>query len=109
MIKIKIGNQEVWMQACDDVQVPGISKINTKALVGQNLHTAEEISNTIRAYSSKLIQSFRELQNEHPPKRVVAEFGLSLTPNGEVFIVNNNNNAGLKVTVEWAMDGYDKL
>lgn len=112
MLRVKIGNQEILMQESSEAEVPmRPERVGVKGnnLAEQNLHTGEEISNTIQVYCSKLVKTFKELQKDHPPKRVVAEFGLSLTCGGDVFIVNTASKASLKITVEWEMDGYDKL
>ncbi|KJR43031.1 hypothetical protein MCHI_001049 [Candidatus Magnetoovum chiemensis] len=59
------------------------------------------ISNTINAYCSSLVNTFKNLQSDNLPDTITAEFGFKLNTDGEVFIVNSSQDASLKITAQW--------
>ena len=62
------------------------------------------LSDMILQYSKPIVESFGQLGTENAPlKKVTAEFGLSFTGKGNVYLVEASAAASIKVSLEWSL------
>lgn len=62
------------------------------------------ISRVIANCSKPVIESIRIMQNEEiPPKKASAEFGLGFTGKGQIYLVETSAAATIKVSFEWEL------
>ena len=63
------------------------------------------LSRVIANCSKPIIESVRMMQKgETPPKKASAEFGLSFTGKGNVYLVETSAEATIKVSFEWELE-----
>ena len=104
LIPVKFGDVEIWMEsderAVTDSRMRKVSKDEAIKRIGQS---ADSISETVKAYCSKLVSGIKELPVGQVPKKVKAEFGIRLSADGKIFIAKASGEASLKVTAEWEL------
>jgi len=62
------------------------------------------ISGAIANCSKPIIESIKMMQEEEiPPKKASAEFGLSFTGKGNIYLVESSAEATIKVSFEWEL------
>lgn len=102
LIKVKIDETEVWIETdgeAAEAEAPERVSVIGKAI--EKVIPFEKVSDTIRAYCTSLVKTFKELEPEHAPDRISAEFGLKLSGEGNIYIVKSTSECSLKITVEW--------
>jgi hypothetical protein len=63
------------------------------------------ISDMIIQYSKPIVESFKQLGTENALlKKATAEFGLSFTGKGNVYLVEASAQANIKVSLEWSLE-----
>ena len=104
LIKVKFDGAEIWIEtdeeAAEAAAVPERVSVLEKA---EKFIPFEKISDTIRAYCTGLVKTFKGLEPEHSPNRISAEFGLKFSGEGNVYIVKSTAECSLKVRVEWEL------
>ena len=64
-----------------------------------------ELSDMILRYSKPIVASFEQLGTEKAPlKKATAEFGLSFTGTGNIYLVEASAQASIKVSLEWSLE-----
>ena len=90
LIKVKFDGAEIWIEtdeeAAEAEAVPERVSVLEKA---EKFIPFEKVSDTIKAYCTGLVKTFKELEPEHSPNRISAEFGLKLSGEGNVYIVKS--------------------
>ncbi len=62
----------------------------------------ELVSEMIYKCSKPIIESFERLKKEkNPPKKATAEFGLSFSGKGDIYVVEASMEGSFKVSFEW--------
>jgi len=62
------------------------------------------LSDMILQYSKPIVASFEQLGTEKAPlKKATAEFGISFTGKGNVYLVEASAQASIKVSLEWSL------
>jgi len=104
LIKVKFDGAEIWIEtdeeAAEAEAVPERVSVLEKA---EKFIPFEKVSDTIKAYCTGLVKTFKELEPEHSPNRISAEFGLKLSGEGNVYIVKSTAECSLKIKVEWEL------
>ena len=107
LIKVKFDGAEIWIETDEETAeaaaVPervGVLGVLKKA---EKFIPFEKVSDTIRAYCTGLVKTFKGLEPEHSPNRISAEFGLKFSGGGNVYIVKSTAECSLKVRVEWEL------
>ena len=72
------------------------------------LDTAQQLSNSIKAFCSRVALSFHELKAAARPDKVTIEFGINVSAEGNVYIVKGTGEASIKLTTEWQFPEIDK-
>ena len=105
LIKVKFDEAEIWIEtdeeAAEAAVVPERVGVLKKA---EKFIPFEKVSDTIRAYCTGLVKTFKGLEPEHSPNRISAEFGLKFSGEGNVYIVKSTAECSLKVRVEWEIN-----
>ncbi|RJS71376.1 hypothetical protein CW714_05940 [Methanophagales archaeon] len=90
LIKVEFDGAEIWIEtdgeAAEAAVVPERVGVLEKA---EKFIPFEKVSDTIRAYCTGLVKTFKGLEPEHSPNRISAEFGLKLSGEGNVYIVKS--------------------
>ena len=77
LIKVKFDGAEIWIEtdeeAAEAAAVPERVSVLEKA---EKFIPFEKVSDTIKAYCTGLVKTFKGLEPEHSPNRISAEFGL---------------------------------
>ncbi|MDD1759981.1 MAG: hypothetical protein LUQ44_05190 [Methanothrix sp.] len=64
------------------------------------------LSEMILRYSKPIVTSFEQLGTEKVPlQKATAEFGLSFTGTGNIYLVETTAGANIKVSLEWSLKG----
>ena len=104
LIKVKFDGAEIWIEtdeeAAEAAVVPERVGVLEKA---EKFIPFEKVSDTIRAYCTGLVKTFKGLEPEHSPNRISAEFGLKFSGGGNVYIVKSTAECSLKIKVEWEL------
>jgi len=104
LIKVKFDGAEIWIEtdeeAAEAAAVPERVGVLEKA---EKFIPFEKVSDTIKAYCTGLVKTFKGLEPEHSPNRISAEFGLKFSGEGNVYIVKSTAVCSLKVRVEWEL------
>jgi len=104
LIKVKFDEKEIWIEsegeAAGAVAPEKVSVIG-KAAEKIKIIPFEEVSDTIKAYCTALVKTFKGLEPEHSPNRINAEFGLKLSGEGNIYVVKSTAECSLKIMVEW--------
>ena len=62
------------------------------------------LSDMILRYSKPIVASFEQLGTEKVPlQKATAEFGLSFTGTGNIYLVEASAGANIKVSLEWSL------
>jgi len=62
------------------------------------------LSDMILRYSKPIVASFEQLGSEKVPlQKATAEFGLSFTGTGNIYLVEASAEASIKVSLEWSL------
>ena len=103
LVKVRIGERDIWIEPAEDVEAqrPG-PELTARRPEDLARDAAQGFMDTIRAYCSLLVEAFKEGSAARPDK-VTAEFGLSLSGEGNVFVVKTGAQASVKVAMEWDM------
>jgi len=105
LIKVKFDEAEIWIEtdeeAAEAAVVPERVGVLKKA---EKFIPFEKVSDTIRAYCTGLVKTFKGLEPEHSPNRISAEFGLKFSVGGNVYIVKSTAECSLKIRVEWEIN-----
>ena len=104
LIPVKCEDIEVWIEAegemCSEKRP---QRVSVSESMEKTMLSFGKISDTIRAYCTSLVRTFKEFQSEHAPDRIKAEFGLKLSGEGNVYVVKSAAEGSLKITAEWEM------
>ena len=104
LIKVEFDGAEIWIEtdgeAAEAAVVPERVGVLEKA---EKFIPFEKVSDTIRAYCTGLVKTFKGLEPEHSPNRISAEFGLKFSGGGNVYIVKSTAECSLKIKVEWEL------
>ena len=79
LIKVKCDETVIWIEvegAISDEEGP--QKVSVSESMEETIIAFDEISDTIRAYCTSLVKTFKGLQTEIAPNKIIAEFGLTL-------------------------------
>jgi hypothetical protein len=64
----------------------------------------DALSEMILRYSKPIVASFEQIGTENVPlKKATAEFGLSFTGTGNIYLVEASTGANIKVSLEWSL------
>lgn len=103
LVKVKINDTDIWMETENVMAEDKPQTVSRESMARAALSIAENLQGTINSYCSSLVRAFDSMGGEEKPKRVKAEFGLKLSGDCKVYIVNAGGEASLKITAEWEM------
>ena len=67
------------------------------------LQTAQQLSNSIKAFCGHLVGSLLELRDAAQPTKATIEFGLNISLEGNVYLVKSAGEASIKIRAEWEL------
>jgi hypothetical protein len=104
LMQINCGDTEIWIEAEGEI-IPKkkARRVSVSESMKKTMLSYEEISNTINAYCTSLVGTFKGFQAEYAPDRIKAEFGLKLSGEGNVYVVKSAAEGSLKITAEWEL------
>lgn len=99
------GDLTILVEASEPAVVPGGSAIQ-EAAAGRDaatkaLDAAADLSSSIEAFCAQAVSGFREMAVERRPSKATVEFGLSISLEGNVYVVKGTGQATVKVAAEW--------
>jgi len=102
LIKMRCDDTEIWVEVEEEVSTEiEPQRVSMAEPMEKTVHSFEKISDTIRAYCTSLVETFKGLDEKLAPDRIRAEFGLKISGEGNVFVVKSAVEASLRVTAEW--------
>ena len=104
LIKVKFDGAEIRIETdgeAAEAAVPERVGVLEKA---EKFIPFEKFSDTIKAYCTGLVKTFKGLEPEHSPNRISAEFGLKFSGGGNVYIVKSTAECSLKIRGEWEIN-----
>ncbi|MCW3137452.1 MAG: hypothetical protein N2V76_03335 [Methanophagales archaeon] len=110
LIKVEFDGTEIWIETdgeAAEAAVPervGVLEKAEKFIPFEKVIPFEKFSDTIKAYCTGLVKTFKGLEPEHSPNRISAEFGLKFSGGGNVYIVKSTAECSLKIKVEWEIN-----
>lgn len=107
LIKVRAGAVDFWIEP-DEKAVTGRRPAKVS---GEKKFPLEEIkelpfevvSDIVSTVCTALTDSLRNLPKEKRPSKVTTEFGLTVTGEGNVYVVKTTGEASLTITAEWDM------
>jgi hypothetical protein len=97
LLELDSGSTKLLVETCDVgydegmVQAGGID-------IGKNL---DRMLMSIKPFCESIISTFDGLINK--PESAVAEFGLSIAGEGNLFVVKASGEASIKITLTWSL------
>ncbi len=104
LIKVKFDGTEIWIETDGEVAEAAVPERVGVLEKAEKFIPFEKVSDTIKAYCTGLVKTFKGLEPEHSPNRISAEFGLKFSGGGNVYIVKSTAECSLKVRVEWEIN-----
>ena len=101
LVKVKLNDTDVWMETEEGAGRRGPRKVSREETAQEAFKIAENIHSTITGYCSSLVKAFEAVGETEKPHRITAEFGLRLSGDFKVYVVNAGSEASLKITAEW--------
>ena len=89
LIKVKFEEAEIWIETDEEVAEAAVPERVGVLEKAEKFIPFEKFSDTIRAYCTGLVKTFKGLEPEHSPNRISAEFGLKFSGGGNVYIVKS--------------------
>jgi len=103
LIKVKINGTDLWVEADEKTHVESgprkVSKTTDRIVIGFN-----EFSEPIKALCGAIIQTFNNIPGDKKPSKLITEFGLKISSEGNVYLVKTGVEASLIITAEWKHD-----
>jgi Trypsin-co-occurring domain 1 len=106
-VKLKDGTT-IYIEGAESVKLRGLPAIQNAGLADQaekSLVTAQELTNSVKAFCGHIMSSFRDLGKDAQPSKAIIEFGLNISLEGNVYLVKTSGQASIKITAEWELDG----
>lgn len=85
------------------VQLTGIEEAGVPEAASKAIDTAAQLSSSIRGFCAQMVASLQELDTRMRPHKATMEFGLSISAEGNVYVVKTTGEASLKITAEWSL------
>ncbi len=102
LIKVNFDGKDIWIESDGEAAKSAApERVSVIGRVTEKMIPFEEISDTIRAYCTALVKTFKGLEPELSPNRISAEFGLKVSGEGNIYIVKSTAECSLKIMVEW--------
>ena len=108
LVRMKLGDSTVLVEAPDDVQAPGDS--TRLSVVGDDVIDAldktydELVQNEIVENCRVLTLAFEKLREQSiAPDKATAAFGLQFTGEGNIYLVKASAQASITITLEWQL------
>jgi len=92
-MKFPDGNTSFFIES-SDVKESGVQQAS-----GHMEKQFDKILQNIRPFSEAIIHNFQQLDTK--PDTASAEFGLSVTAEGNIFVVKASGEASVKITLNW--------
>ena len=95
----------IYIEASVSAKVPQDLVIQEAAspenAVERALDTAAKLDASIRSFCGRIIASFNQLSKEARPKKATIKFGLSISAEGNVYVVKSTADANISISAEW--------
>lgn len=104
LIEVKVNETKIWMETEDLMAEEIPERVSREEMAKKALNVGEHIHEAIKSYCSSLIKAFESLEGDKKPNKITAEFGLKLSGDCKVYIVNTSGEASLKISAEWIME-----
>jgi len=105
LIQVTTEETTFYFEAADSAPVPGRSSAIVEAsaedVAERAVETADALTDSIRGFCARLVGSFDQLAQAARPARATVEFGLSVSAEGNVYVVKGSGEANIKITAEW--------
>jgi hypothetical protein len=99
----------IYVEASASANVPQNLVIQEAAspedAVERALETAARLDTSIRSFCGRIVASLNQLAEEARPKKATIEFGLSISAEGNVYVVKSTGEASISITAEWEFPG----
>ena len=104
LVQVKCDEVNVWIEPEGEI-VSGkrTQKVSVSESMKKTMISFEKISDTIKAYCTSLVKTFKEIDIEYAPDKIKAEFGLKISAEGNVFVVKSAAEGSINITAEWEM------
>lgn len=102
LIKVKVNGTDLWIEADEKMHAESgprkvsVSKTAEEIVIGFN-----EFSEPIKALCGAIIQTFDNVPGDRKPSKLITEFGLKISVEGNVYLVKTGAEASLVITAEW--------
>lgn len=100
LLKVKVNGTDLWIEADEKMHAESgprkVSKTTDGIVIGFN-----EFSEPIKALCGAIIQTFDNLSGDQKPSKLITEFGLKISGEGNVYLVKTGAEASLVITAEW--------
>jgi hypothetical protein len=95
---------KLYIESVEDTEVSERSFIggNSADEVGEKtINIAKELLKPITSFCSILATNFNELDSAQRPKKASVSFGVTVSAEGNIYIVKGTGTANITVTGEW--------
>lgn len=106
LVPVKVGEgATIYVQGSESAPTPGRPKIReagtAEEILAKAIDTGQLLTGSIREFTEHLAESLRSIGAASRPQRASVEFGLSISAEGNVFVVKGAGEATVTITAEW--------
>jgi hypothetical protein len=96
----------VYVEAADRAPLPGQSDIleaGTEEVAERAVATATALTDAVKGLCGEVVDGFMSLGTAVRPDKATVEFGLTVSAEGNVFVVKGSGQASVVITAEWEL------
>ena len=103
LVPVEVDGATIYVEGAASAVVPGstIQEASAADAEAKALDTAQQLSNSVKSFCQRVISSMQELSGAQRPSKTTVEFGLSISAEGNVYVVKTTGEASIKITAEW--------
>ena len=97
----------IYVEGDESAMLPGatlIQEASAADAAALALDTAQQLSTSIKSFCKRIVESLRDLGDVQRPSKTTVEFALSISLEGNVYVVKSAGQGSIKITAEWEFD-----
>ena len=100
-------NTTIYVEASSSASVPQDLLIQEAAspadAAERALDAAARLDASIRSFCGRIVSSLNQLSTDARPKKATIKFGLSMSAEGNVYVVKSTGEASIEIAAEWEL------
>jgi hypothetical protein len=101
LVPVTLDGAVLYIESARGESSGGIQEASAEDAARKAVDAALQLQDSIKAFCGRMMASFNQLAEDARPSKAIVEFGLSISAEGNVFVVKTAGEASVKVTAEW--------